>query len=236
MKTFNLCVLLSLAAAVHCVPMPQASREQFLEELEELGSTPDTPNACDSTMVLDAVATLRGEMLFFKDSFIWRTHPLRDTPYQSLISVYWPSAPTDIDAAYENQETDSVLLFKDDTVWAYSGYDLVSGYPKPMSSFGLPESVKKIDAVLHDEESGKTLFFVGEEYYSYDEAKKMMDQGFPKRVDKIFSGMTGKVTAAFLYNGYAYIYSGSDVFEYHLETKQFFRKLNNNYFLPCTEY
>lgn len=28
---------------------------------------PATPDACDSTMVLDAVTTLRGEMLFFKD-------------------------------------------------------------------------------------------------------------------------------------------------------------------------
>ena len=30
---------------------------------------PTTPDACDSTMVLDAVTTLRGEMLFFKDRY-----------------------------------------------------------------------------------------------------------------------------------------------------------------------
>ena len=30
---------------------------------------PMTPDACDSTMVLDAVTTLRGEMLFFKDRY-----------------------------------------------------------------------------------------------------------------------------------------------------------------------
>ncbi|KAE8288060.1 Collagenase 3 [Larimichthys crocea] len=221
MKTFDLCVLLSLAVAVHCVPILQDSQEDeqfaesYLKNLQSLygpgmepvesGSTPNNPDACDSTLVLDAVATLRGEMLFFKDSFIWRTHPLRDTPQQSLITAYWPDAPTDIDAAYESQESDSVLLFKGQRVWAFSGYDLVSGYPKSISSFGLPESVKKIDAALHDEESGKTLFFVGNEYYSYDEAKKTMDQGFPKRVDETFSGMTGRVTAAFQYKGYAYL-------------------------------
>lgn len=56
-------------------------------------------------------------------------------------------------------------LFTDQQVWAFSGYDLVSGYPKPISSFGLPKKVKKVDAALYDEQSGKTLFFVGSEYY-----------------------------------------------------------------------
>lgn len=48
--------------------------------IERVGQNPDkpiepepthstTPDACDSTMVLDAVATLRGEMLFFKDRY-----------------------------------------------------------------------------------------------------------------------------------------------------------------------
>lgn len=30
---------------------------------------PVTPSACDRTLVLDAVATLRGERLFFKDGY-----------------------------------------------------------------------------------------------------------------------------------------------------------------------
>lgn len=59
----------------------------------------------------------------------------------------------------------SVVLCIDRRVWAFSGYDLVRGYPKSISSFGLPKSVKKIDAALVDTESRKTLFFVGSEYY-----------------------------------------------------------------------
>uniref|UniRef100_A0A669FA43 interstitial collagenase n=1 Tax=Oreochromis niloticus TaxID=8128 RepID=A0A669FA43_ORENI len=128
-------------------------------------TAPTTPDACDSTMVLDAVATLRGEMLFFKDRFFWRNHPQSNTPQQTLITNFWPNAPVDIDAAYESQQSDHVLLFKGHKVWAFSGYDLVSGYPKPISSFGLPKTVKKVDAALYDEQSGKTLFFVGSEYY-----------------------------------------------------------------------
>uniref|UniRef100_A0A669BSS1 interstitial collagenase n=1 Tax=Oreochromis niloticus TaxID=8128 RepID=A0A669BSS1_ORENI len=199
-------------------------------------TAPTTPDACDSTMVLDAVATLRGEMLFFKDRFFWRNHPQSNTPQQTLITNFWPNAPVDIDAAYESQQSDHVLLFKGHKVWAFSGYDLVSGYPKPISSFGLPKTVKKVDAALYDEQSGKTLFFVGSEYYSYDEATKKMDEGFPKQVDETFLGMTSKVTAALQHGGYTYLYSGPQMFEYAMWSGRLYRVLRNSYFLPCTKY
>lgn len=45
----------------------------------------------------------------------------------------------------------------------------------------------------------KTVYCL--KFFSYDEISKTMDPGFPKRVDESFSGMTGKVTAAFQYRG-----------------------------------
>ncbi|KAF7663050.1 hypothetical protein LDENG_00220010 [Lucifuga dentata] len=197
---------------------------------------PTTPDACDSTMVLDAVTTLRGEMLFFKDSFFWRSYPQSYTPQQSLITNFWPSAPVNIDAAYESRQSDSIFLFKGRNVWAFSGYDAVRGYPKKLTNFGLPRNIKKIDAALYDVNSGKTLFFVGNYYYSYDEARNAMDQGFPKRLDETFSGLSGKVTAAFHYRGFTYIYSGPYMFEYSLSSGRLHRVLRNSYFLRCTNY
>lgn len=38
-------------------------------------------------------------------------------------------------------------------------------------------------------------------FFSYDEAKKTMDPGFPKQVDATFSGLTRKVTAALQHRG-----------------------------------
>uniref|UniRef100_A0A8C6TXW8 interstitial collagenase n=1 Tax=Neogobius melanostomus TaxID=47308 RepID=A0A8C6TXW8_9GOBI len=162
---------------------------------------PTTPDACDSNLVLDAVATLRGEMIFFKDSFFWRSYPQSDTTQQSLITSFWPDAPATVDAAYENQETDRLLLFKGRQVWAFNAYDLVAGYPKSISSFGFPKTVEKIDSALYDVATHKTLFFVGDTYYSYNEITKKMDKGYPKSVDEKFSGLTSKVTAAFQYRG-----------------------------------
>ncbi|XP_029132711.2 matrix metalloproteinase-18 [Labrus bergylta] len=196
---------------------------------------PTTPDSCDSTMVLDAVATLRGEMLFFKDSFFWRSHIQSSKSQQVLIANFWPDAPVNIDAAYESQVLDSVLLFKGRQVWAFSGYDIVPGFPKSISSYGLDESVQKVNAALYDAATGKTLFFVGSKYYSYDEAKKRMDKGFPKNVDQTFNGLTGEVTAAFQYRGFTYIYSGPYMFEYSLRSGRLFRVLRNDYFLRCNK-
>ncbi|XP_070700186.1 collagenase 3-like [Pempheris klunzingeri] len=197
---------------------------------------PTTPDACDSTMVLDAVASLRGEMLFFKDSFFWRSYPQSRTPQQSLITNFWPSAPTNIDAAYESRQSDRIFLFKGRRVWAFTGYNLVRGYPKKLTSLGLPRGVRKIDAALYDVESGKTLFFTDSYYFSYDEARRTMDRGFPKRLDQTFSGLTNKVTAAFQYRGFTYIYSGPYMFEYSLRSGRLYRVLRNSYFLRCTNF
>ncbi|XP_028977084.2 collagenase 3-like [Esox lucius] len=194
---------------------------------------PSTPDACDPTLVLDAVATLRGEKMFFKGRFFWRSYSQNSQPELNIIKTFWPEIPDNVDAAYESLLSDNVIIFKDRQVWALSGYDVVPGYPKNLQNLGLPNTVKKVDAALYDEDSGKTLFFVGEYYYSYDEEKKKMDRGFPKRVDEGFPGMTSKVTAALQVQGYTYLFSGPNVFEYNIRTKRQFRVLGNSYFLPC---
>ncbi|XP_068600588.1 collagenase 3-like [Brachionichthys hirsutus] len=197
---------------------------------------PATPDACDSTMVLDAATTLRGEMFFFKNSFFWRRYPQSPTPQQSLIRNFWPSAPVNIDAAYESRQSDRIYFFKGNKVWAFAGYRPVHTYPKKLSTFGLPRRVRKIDAALYDVASGKTLFFVGNYYYRYDEARRTIDQGFPRRVDLSFPGLSGKVTAAFQHRGFFYLYSGPYMYQYGLRTKMLYRVLRNRYFLPCNNF
>ncbi|KAM6907571.1 collagenase 3-like [Xenentodon cancila] len=193
---------------------------------------PSTLDTCDSTMVLDAVTTLQGDILFFKDGFFWRTNPQSKTPQKSLITNFWPSAPVKIDAAYEIPQSDRVFLFKGNRVWAFTGNESVQGYPKSLSSFGLPRNVK-ITAAVHDVASGKTLFFVGNKYFSYDEANQTMDVS-NKRVDQTFPDISSVVTSAFQSSGLTYIYSGSHVYEYDLRTSRLNRVLRNSYFLPCT--
>ncbi|KAL0994366.1 hypothetical protein UPYG_G00121210 [Umbra pygmaea] len=194
---------------------------------------PSTPDACDPNLVLDAVSTLRGEKMFFKGRFFWRSYAQSSRPELNLIKTFWPELPENIDAAYESLQSDNVFLFKGRKVWALNGYDIVSGYPKSLKSVGLPSAVKKVDAAIYDTFSRKILFFVGDSYYSYDEEKKRMDRGFPKQVEEGFPGMTSKVTAAIQNQGYTYLFSGSFVFEYSMRTRRQYRVLGNNYFLRC---
>ncbi|XP_048036884.1 collagenase 3-like [Megalobrama amblycephala] len=193
---------------------------------------PTTPNSCDPNLILDAVTTLRGETMFFKDSFFWRSSPSRGMS-QIQIRSFWPNVPDNIDAAYENPAQDKVFFFKGRQVWAFSGNNAVPGYPKTLSRFGLPSSIKKVSAAVHDKNSGKTLLFVDGVYYSFDEKAKKMDTGYPKRLEYGFPGMAGKVTAAHLSKGYIYLYSGNKVFEFSSYGKRLLRVLQNNYFLPC---
>ncbi|KAF4082318.1 hypothetical protein AMELA_G00150180 [Ameiurus melas] len=189
---------------------------------------PSTPNACDPSLVLDAVTPLRGETYFFKNKFFWRRHPQMPQTEQFLIKSFWPELPDDIDAAFEDPSTDLVYIFKGQKVWALSGYDVVNRVN--LRSFTLPAKVKKINAALYAD-TGKTLFFVGKSYYSYDTNKKKMDKGYPKLVEERFPGMTGKVTAAFQYRSFTYLFSGTNIFEFS-ETV-LMRMLGNNYFLQC---
>uniref|UniRef100_A0A8B9LC67 Peptidase metallopeptidase domain-containing protein n=1 Tax=Astyanax mexicanus TaxID=7994 RepID=A0A8B9LC67_ASTMX len=158
-----------------------------------------------------------------------------------------PTRPVTPDTCDSNMVLDAVMMrrgemffFKNgyeiklktrQKVWAFSGSSVVKGYPKPLSSLGLPTTVTKINAALYDQNSRKTLFFVDNIYYSYNEALRRMDRGYPKRLEQGFRGMPGKVTAAFQYRGYTYLYNGPRIYEFG--NARLMRVLNNRYFLRC---
>uniref|UniRef100_A0A673MRS5 interstitial collagenase n=1 Tax=Sinocyclocheilus rhinocerous TaxID=307959 RepID=A0A673MRS5_9TELE len=169
--------------------------------------------------------------LFTMCSF-WRSSSGRSAA-QRPIKSFWPNAPDDIDAAYEDLVQDNVFFFKGKQVWAFNGQNLEPGYPKPLSSFGLPESVTKVDAAVHNKNTGKTLLFFDKYYYRYDERENRMDEGYPKRVENVFLGLTGQVTAAHMSNNNIYLFSGRNLFEFSSSDRKLLRLLKSNYFQPC---
>ncbi|TSM28231.1 Collagenase 3 [Bagarius yarrelli] len=198
-------------------------------DMTNVPTPPATPNACDPNLVLDAVTTLRGEIYFFKNEFFWRRHPQITQTEQYLIKSFWSELPGKIDAAFENPSDDLVYIFKDQKVWVLNGYDVVSR--KRLSSFGFPANVKNIDAAFYDENADRTFFFVGRQYYSYDTNNKKMDDDYPKLVEERFPGITGKVSAAFQYEGFTYLISGPRIHEF--SNTKLLRLLINTYFLKC---
>lgn len=65
---------------------------------------PDTlPDACQVSF--DAVATIRGELFFFKAGFVWRLRRGHLQPgYPALASRHWQGLPSPVDAAFEDAQ------------------------------------------------------------------------------------------------------------------------------------
>ncbi|KAJ8340763.1 hypothetical protein SKAU_G00330540 [Synaphobranchus kaupii] len=194
---------------------------------------PVAPNRCDPMLTFDAVTELRGETIIFKDRFYWRLHPQLPDPEQTLIKSTWPSIPKKVDAAYESPEKDLVFIFSGIKMWALNGYTLVEGYPKYIHKLGLPRSVRKIDAAVHIRETGKTLFFTDDEYWSYDESRGRMDSAPPRSIENDFPGIGDQVDAAAYHYGYLYFYHEHIQFEYSFSARKVLRIMRTNSILNC---
>ncbi|MBW04424.1 Interstitial collagenase, partial [Eschrichtius robustus] len=163
---------------------------------------PQTPQVCDSKLTFDAVTTIRGEVMFFKDRFYMRTNPFYPEAELNFISLFWPHLPNGLQAAYEVADRDEVRFFKGNKYWAVKGQDVLYGYPKYIyRSFGFPRTVKNIDAAVSEEDTGKTYFFVANKCWRYDEYKQSMDAGYPKMIAEDFPGIGNNVDAVFQKDG-----------------------------------
>ncbi|XP_053561039.1 matrix metalloproteinase-18 [Bombina bombina] len=202
--------------------------------VEPQPTTPtNVPKRCQTNITFDAVTTLRGEILFFKEKTFWRKITQNSEIEQHLITTFWPSLPSGIHAAYERVEKDQVLLFKGTKYWALSGFDILKDFPKSIYELGFPRTVKRIDAAVHSDHTGKTYFFVADKYYSYDEKNNIMDKDSPKKIIDGFPGIGNKVQAAFQSKGFLYFFAGQRQYEFNPIKKRVTRLLKNNSWLNC---
>ncbi|XP_010129795.1 PREDICTED: interstitial collagenase-like [Buceros rhinoceros silvestris] len=193
---------------------------------------PVTPQPCDPSLTFDAITTLRGETIFFKGRYMLRKHPSRAETELNFISLFWPKLPSGIQAAYENVERDEVLFFKEDKYWVLRGYDIAPGYPKPIYRLGFPKTVKRVNAAYSDETTGKTYFFTADRYWRYDENKRSMDHGYPKKIVSHF-GKIGRVDAAFQKDGYVYFFHGTTQFQFDPRAKRIVGQMKSISWFNC---
>ncbi|XP_067423214.1 stromelysin-1-like [Emydura macquarii macquarii] len=192
-----------------------------------------TTDRCDPHLTFDAITTLRGEILFFKDRYIWRKRSYFPDVEHDLISSFWPTLPTGFHAAYEIDKKDQVFLFKDNQYWVVSGSYVHPGFPRNIHNLGFPTRVKKIDAAVYDQNIKKTYFFVGDKYWSYNEVTESMDKGYPRHISADFPGIGHKVDAALHENGHFYFFRGSKQYEVDTKSKKVIREMNSNSWFDC---
>ncbi|XP_011541136.1 neutrophil collagenase isoform X1 [Homo sapiens] len=192
---------------------------------------PSTPKPCDPSLTFDAITTLRGEILFFKDRYFWRRHPQLQRVEMNFISLFWPSLPTGIQAAYEDFDRDLIFLFKGNQYWALSGYDILQGYPKDISNYGFPSSVQAIDAAVFYR--SKTYFFVNDQFWRYDNQRQFMEPGYPKSISGAFPGIESKVDAVFQQEHFFHVFSGPRYYAFDLIAQRVTRVARGNKWLNC---
>ncbi|NWJ10991.1 MMP3 protein, partial [Crypturellus undulatus] len=217
---------------------PTVAPSEMSPHEEPTEMTPTKPSArpedCDAHLTFDAITTLRGEILFFKDSYVWRKSPYFADIEHDTISSFWPSlAAGGFDAAYEVDKKDQVMFFKDDQYWAVNGYNIQPGFPKPIQSLGFPRNVRKIDAAVHDHSTKKTYFFVGHRYWSFNENTQSMERGYPRKIAADFHGIYHTVDAALQKNGHFYFFHGSKQYEVDVKTKKLTRTMKSNSWFDC---
>uniref|UniRef100_A0A8K9UKW9 Peptidase metallopeptidase domain-containing protein n=1 Tax=Oncorhynchus mykiss TaxID=8022 RepID=A0A8K9UKW9_ONCMY len=99
--------------------------------------------------------------------------------------------------------------------------------------YGFPARVRNIDAAVHISEYGKTFFFIGHDYYRYDEHRRRMDPGFPRNIQTDWPGIGRSVDAAFELQGTIYLFSGTKAYNYDYRQNQVLNRLLANAWLDC---
>ncbi|XP_042761113.1 macrophage metalloelastase [Panthera leo] len=198
-------------------------------------SHPDSTESatCNPILSLDAATTVGNKIIFFKDRYFGWRNPESPKSNISLISSFWPNLPSGIQAAYEIGDRNQVFLFKDDKFWVISNLRPQRLYPKNVRSLGFPNFVKKIDAAVFNPLLYKTYFFVGNQYWRYDERRQLMDPGYPKFITKAFPGIGPKIDAVYYNNRHYYFFQGSDVSEYDVLSHRVTKRLKHDIKLGC---
>ncbi|XP_078286568.1 matrix metalloproteinase-25-like [Rhinoraja longicauda] len=142
-----------------------------------------SPDRCSAAF--DAVANIRGEAFFFKDHYFWRMQRAGNlvslNPAQ--IHNFWRGLPADltkIDSVYERMTDNKIVFFIKAQYWVFTNTQVEQGYPQSIRDFELP--VDSVDGAFIWPHNGKTYFFKGDEFWRYDEQRRRMDLGYPKKV------------------------------------------------------
>ncbi|TKS83805.1 Stromelysin-1 [Collichthys lucidus] len=180
--------------------------------------------------MFDAATSIKGNLYFFKDKYFWKKSRFWDGVSMRRIGSVWPGVER-VDAAYAYKN--SAFFFEGNQYWEVRRTIVMSGYPKPLSDLGFPSSVTKVDAAVHVSFKRRTLFFVRDKYWSYNEKRRRMDGGYPRFIYKDLPGVGYRVDAAFQNRAYLYFTYGSRQVEYHYRRRRVIRTLLNNGWMDC---
>ncbi|XP_023833944.1 stromelysin-3 [Salvelinus sp. IW2-2015] len=194
----------------HILPPPPLSPPpQIPTETNEIISS--IPDVCQTDF--DAVSMIRGELFFFKSSYVWRIREGRlEAGYPALASRHWRGIPESIDAAFEDQ-SGSIWFFQGQSYWVFDAERQITG-PEPVRRLGL--SVSHIQAALlwGQDSSYNTYFFKSGSYWRFSPKENRVHSVYPRNMQD-WRGFPSDVDAAFKDQyGYAHLIRGRQYWKF----------------------
>uniref|UniRef100_A0A8K9Y3P6 Peptidase metallopeptidase domain-containing protein n=1 Tax=Oncorhynchus mykiss TaxID=8022 RepID=A0A8K9Y3P6_ONCMY len=204
---------------------------------------PNLPKKCDPNFSVDAVAVFGKEIMFFKNRFETERcfkEPL-DLNYspasklshfmQETLKAQWHLAVLVV-CFHRVPDAVKVPCVSGPKYWVVRQLKMKSHFGS-IYDYGFPARVRNIDAAVHISEYGKTFFFIGHDYYRYDEHRRRMDPGFPRNIQTDWPGIGRSVDAAFELQGTIYLFSGTKAYNYDYRQNQVLNRLLANAWLDC---
>ncbi|XP_036005607.1 matrix metalloproteinase-20 [Fundulus heteroclitus] len=168
---------------------------------------------CAQDLTFDAVTTVGDATFFFRDRYLWIKHNVQSDIKEGPITNFMPTIETRIDAAFWIPRRSTAYLIHESTFWTVKG-SVVRGKPRSLSFFGFPAWVQDVDATVHIVKTGRTLFFMHDIYWSYNENRKVMDFGYPRTISEDFPGVNATINAAFYKGDFIYFFVGPQVYKF----------------------
>ncbi|XP_047451209.1 matrix metalloproteinase-20 [Mugil cephalus] len=187
---------------------------------------------CAPDLTFDAVSTLGDATFFFKERYLWIKHNRQNDIKEGPIVNFMPKIETSIDAAFWIPRRSTAYLIHESMFWTVKG-SVVKGKPRPLSHFGFPAWVQDVDAAVHIVKTGRTLFFIHDVYWSFNENRKVMDFGYPKYISEDFPGVNTMINAAFYKDNFIYFFVGPQVYKYNYTQKLVVGVENASSWLGC---
>ncbi|KAM6988314.1 matrix metalloproteinase-20 [Tautogolabrus adspersus] len=189
-------------------------------------------NKCDPDLTFDAVSTLGDATFFFKGRYLWIKHNEQYDIKEGPITNFMPKIETNIDAAFWVPRRSTAYLIHESMFWTVKG-SLVKGKPRALTHFGFPAWVQDVDATVHIVKTGRTLFFMHDIYWSYNENRRVMDFGYPKYISEDFPGVNTTINAAVHKDGFLFFFVGPEVYKYNYTQKHVVGVEKANSWLGC---
>ncbi|XP_049287319.1 matrix metalloproteinase-2-like [Anopheles funestus] len=170
------------------------------------------PDICSGSF--DAIGLLRGEIFIFKGPYLWRLtekYRIKEGYPVRIWQVFrgFPKTVSHIDAVYERLDDNAIVLFSGRFYWVFDALNFLHPEVRPLTDFGLPEDLKRIDAALVWPKNNKTYLFAGHRFWRYNDTAGEMDEGYPSSMDRWF-GIPNNIDAATaVASGKTYFFKGN---------------------------